>query len=74
MGEKINSPFHDVAPYVSPDGEYLFFCSFRPKLRPPGEKRLTYREVKELLDGPGNGRGDIYWVSAKILEVLRPKA
>jgi len=73
MGEKINSPFHEAAPYVSPDGTYLFFCSFRPKPRPSEKRRLTYREVKELLDGPGNGRGDVYWVSARIIDELRPK-
>ncbi len=73
MGEEINTPFHEAAPYVSPDGKYLFFCSFRPKPRPSENKRLTFMEVKQLLDGPGNGRGDIYWVSAKIIDDLRPK-
>jgi hypothetical protein len=73
MGDKINSSFHEVAPYVSPDGQYLFFCSFRPNFPPCGENRLTFKEIQKLLDGPGNGRGDIYWVSAKIIEDLRPK-
>jgi len=73
IGNKINSPFHDVAPYVSPDGKYLFFCSFRPNPPSYGKHRLTFMEIKKLLDGPGNGRGDIYWVSAQIIEVLRPK-
>jgi len=69
----LNTPFHEVTPYVSPDGKYLFFCSFRPNPRPTGGKRLTFREIQEILDGPGNGRGDIYWVSAKIIENLKPK-
>ena len=73
MGDKINSAFHDVAPYVSPDGKYLFFCSFRPNPRPIGGKRLTLREIQKILDGPGNGRGDIYWVSAIVIENLKPK-
>jgi hypothetical protein len=73
MGDKINSSFHDVAPYVSPDGKYLFFCSFRPNPRPTGGKRLTLGEIQEILDGPGNGRGDVYWVSAKIIDELKPK-
>ena len=72
MGDEINSPFHEAAPFVSPDGKYLFFCSFRPNPPSNAKRRLTYREVKELLDGPGNGRGDIYWVSAKVIEELRP--
>jgi len=53
---------------------FQFFCSFRPKPRPAGENGLTFMEVKELLDGPGNGRGDIYWVSEKIIDELRPIA
>jgi hypothetical protein len=73
MGDKINSPFHEAAPYVSPDGQYLFFCSFRPNPPPYGKHRLTFMEIQKLLDGPGNGRGDIYWISAKIIEELRPK-
>ena len=74
MGDKINSQFHEVAPYVSPDGNYLFFCSFRPNPPPYGKHRLTFMEIKKLLDGPGNGRGDIYWVDANIIEEMRPKA
>jgi hypothetical protein len=73
MGDKINTSFHEAAPYVSPDGKYLFFCSFRTIPRPTEKKRLTYSEIKELLDGPGNGRGDIYWVSSRIIDELRPR-
>ncbi|MBN1224816.1 MAG: PD40 domain-containing protein [Candidatus Aminicenantes bacterium] len=73
MGDKINSPFHEAAPYVSPDGEYLFFCSFRPNPPPYGKQRLTFMEIKKLLDGPGNGRGDVYWISARIIEEMKKK-
>ena len=72
MGDQVNSPFHEVAPYVSPDGKYLFFCSFKPNPPPYGKDRLTFAEIKKVLDGPGNGRGDIYWISAEIIESLRP--
>jgi hypothetical protein len=72
MGDQINSPFHEAAPYVSPDGKYLFFCSFRPNPPAYGKHRLTYLEIKKLLDGPGNGRGDIYWISSEFVERLRP--
>ena len=72
MGHRVNTPFHEVAPYVSPEGKYLFFSSFRPNPRPTGGKKLALQEIQEILDGPGNGRGDIYWVSAKIIENLKP--
>ena len=49
MGSKVNSNAHDLAPYVSPDGKYLFFVSQREKM---------------------NG---IMWMSAEIIEELRPK-
>lgn len=73
MGDEVNSPFHEAAPYVSPDGKYLFFSSFRtgPSLREL--RRLSYANITGMLDSPGNGRGDIYWVSAKIIEELRPR-
>lgn len=29
LGDKINSPYHDLCPNVSPDGKYLFFISGR---------------------------------------------
>ncbi|MCU0406561.1 MAG: hypothetical protein MUE91_13930 [Ignavibacteriaceae bacterium] len=48
IGPNINSDKHDLAPYVSPDGKYLFFISQRERM---------------------NG---IMWMSAKIIEELRP--
>ncbi len=73
LGERVNSPLHEAAPYVSPDGRYLFFCSYRSRPGSNRSARLSYSEILELLDGPGNGGGDIYWVSAKIIQDLRPK-
>jgi hypothetical protein len=32
MGPRVNSAAHDLAPYVSPDGRYLFFVSQRERL------------------------------------------
>jgi len=45
LGEPINSAFADFAPYLTPDGKYLFFTSERPGMmpantingRPPGD-------------------------------------
>jgi len=49
MGPVVNSDTHDLAPYVSPDGKYLFFISQREK------------------------QNAIMWMSAGIIEELRPK-
>lgn len=59
MGARINSTVKDEYPYVTPDGKYLFFNSNRP----------SELNDKSIPDGPGN----IYWVSAKIIDELRPK-
>jgi Tol biopolymer transport system component len=48
LGPGVNSPQADFAPYVSPDGKYLFFTSERPGV------------VVE--PGPGRPPGDIYQV------------
>jgi hypothetical protein len=36
-------------------------------------KALTYDEIVKMFNSPQNGSGDIYWVSAKIIEDLKPK-
>lgn len=74
LGPRVNSADHEAAPYVSPDGRYLFFCSFRSDRQSYLNKKFNYDEIKAFLNGPGNGSGDIYWVSVKIFEELKPGA
>jgi len=57
MGSRINSPYKDEYPFVTPDGKYLFFNSNRPST-------LNQRPIE---DGPGN----IYWVSTSVIETLK---
>lgn len=60
MGDKINTENEERFPNVSPDGKYLFFN--------------RSQEIQDAEpNGPGNGLGDVYWVSAKIIEELKPK-
>lgn len=73
MGEKVNTPGDaEFSPYVSPDGEYLFFMSAR---------RLPDSEIPASLDadflrnfrmGPESGNAGIYWMRADFIEALRP--
>ena len=60
MGNEINTERNERFPNLSPDGKYLFFNSSR-----------TISGADE--NGPGNGTGDVYWISAKVIEKLRPK-
>ena len=72
MGEPINSSESDVYPFVTSDGKYLFFSSSRSIHKEYSEIPITYEEKLRILNGPGNGNADIYWVDAKIIEELEP--
>jgi Tol biopolymer transport system component len=71
MGEEINSDASDYCPSVSADGKYLFFTSTRSAHPSYSEVPLTYEEKMRILNSPGNGNSDIYWVDARIIEELK---
>jgi Tol biopolymer transport system component len=71
MGERINSGAIDYCPYVSPDGEYLFFSSNRKAGGAYTEIGITYDQMLILLAAPENGLGDIYWISASIIDEIK---
>ena len=73
MGQRINTSYREVDPVISPDGKYLFFRSNRRIDKTYSESVLTYEAFIEVIDSPGNGEADIYWVDAKIIEDLKPK-
>ena len=74
MGPAINQPQGaEWSASLSPDGKYLFFMSSRAY----GETDipLTSKSITDLLGlstQPGWGSSDIWWVSAEIIESLRP--
>lgn len=75
MGPAINqAEGREWSASLSPDGAYLFFMSSR---RLPGESPiLTGRSISALLRmslEPGRGSSDIWWVSADLIEQLRPE-
>jgi hypothetical protein len=74
LGPEINrSTGREWSASLSPDGAHLFFMSSRTandSLSP-----LTGRSISELLarsTEPGLGSSDIWWVSAEVIERLRP--
>jgi hypothetical protein len=71
MGNKINSITLDFCPYISPDGKYLFFSSTRKAGLPYSKMGITYDQMLEILAQPENGLGDIYWISADIIDEMR---
>jgi Tol biopolymer transport system component len=62
-GPKINSPFRDYSPRISPDGKYLFFTSERDftTLR-KSSAPLAYPELVKFFRGTFNGLGNIYQI------------
>lgn len=73
LGNKINTNAHENCPFVSLDGRYLFFNSYKKgKQEPYWEQQLSYDEVMQKLNDIHNGFPNIYWVDAKIIEDLKP--
>lgn len=72
LGKNINSKSSDSRPYVSPDGRYIFFSSNRVP-EDNVDDVLTIERFQRRIEGPLNGFQDIYWVSAKVIDELRPK-
>jgi hypothetical protein len=62
LDSTINTRAIEFCPFVSPDKKYLFFTSGRGSFGPPFDKPLKFRLLKQLLQGPGNGLTDIYWM------------
>jgi len=73
LGDKINSSFSDWGPVVSPDGEHLFFSSFRNVQPLEPESGEYFQYMTSRLGAPTPGKGTLYWVEAKIIDALRPK-
>jgi len=73
LGDKINSSFSDWGPVVSPDGERLFFSSFRNVQPLTPESHEYFEYMTSRLGMPSPGKGTLYWVEAKIIDELKPK-
>ncbi|MCU0472305.1 MAG: hypothetical protein MUC93_02915 [Bacteroidales bacterium] len=63
-----------ISASVSPDGKYLFFSArITSDLMQEVFSKATLGSLKEFLNSPQNGNYDIYWVSAGVIDELRPK-
>jgi Tol biopolymer transport system component len=74
LGDKINTAqTQEWSPYVSPDGKYFFFMSTRLNSeRESGKIPLTFDELKNIHNSPQNGNSDIYWISTRFINELKP--
>lgn len=73
MGAEINSFDWVNIGSVTPDGKYIFLFGIKSHYKPYIEKPISYEEKVEILNGPGNGSIDIYWVDAKVIQQVKPK-
>lgn len=71
MGDEIGKG-ESICPSVSPDGKYLFFTSRRNVYENYAAK-ITYSKKLKILNSPGNGNNDIYWIDAKVINALKPE-
>lgn len=58
----VNTSALDYCPFVTWDKQYLVFTSNRLNKELSNGKTKTYQQLQELLNSPGNGWDDIYWV------------
>ncbi len=70
LGENINTWYSDFGSSLSPDGQYLFFSSYR-SYNAEDFAGKTYEEMIELYESPQNGYATLYWVDAEIIEGLK---
>ncbi|MCK5148634.1 hypothetical protein KAR48_17905 [bacterium] len=71
LGKQVNSEYMERRPFVTFDGQYLFFSS--NKITPTmGNKPMILQELRKATDGFKNGYQHIYWMDAKIIETLKP--
>ena len=75
MGKEINTPgTNAISPYVTRDGKYFFFGSHKRKeITETTNAEITLSIIKKYDRMPLNGRSDIYWVDAKIIDQLKEK-
>ena len=70
-GPFINSDRLDFSPYISPDGEYLFFSSLRTGMQWHDPYRQRSRvDVIDMFQNIYNGMGNIFWVKVSNLPDL----
>ncbi len=74
LGSKINSNRLGEGSSLSFDGKYFFFTSrSHNDMDLPLKSKPTYEELKNIfISEPNNSTFDIYWVSTKLIEELKP--
>lgn len=70
MGSEVNSNGMDYCPNLTPDKKHLIFSSYRNNIDFT-ETPLSYERIKELLNRPQNGNGDVYTIDSSLIIKLK---
>lgn len=75
LGDAVSKLRSGGCPSISSDGKYFFFAAYPTvKWNDYFEKRKTFSDLQQMtLQNPALERTDIFWVSTKIIEELKPK-
>jgi len=72
LGPTVNSKLNEGSARISADGRYIFFTGYFGNINIFGD-HPAYDDILNSRLRPQCGNSDIYWVSAEIIETLRPK-
>ena len=72
LGGSVNTKLNEGSARNSADGRYIFYTAYRGNDNFYGP-HPAYSDILNNRLKPHSGNSDIYWVSAKLLEELRPK-
>lgn len=70
MGEKVNSPFLEFCPSLTPDGKFLFFTSNRKNENKYSKESLDVNKILTELESTENGSQNIYWLNVENIKSL----
>jgi len=69
LEHSINTAAEESYPFVSADGKTLFFTSERSDFLTPVDPKVTYEGLKGKMKSILNGRGNIFSISARALDL-----
>jgi hypothetical protein len=67
LGPAVNTEFSDMKPRMTIDKRYMFFASNRHERIDCFPEPVDFGRSREIMNAPGNGSQDIYWVDASVV-------
>ena len=72
LGDGVNTKESgEACPWVTPDGKYMFFSGMIRTLPNYSDVPITLERKLEVLNQPGHGSEDVFWVRADFIEKLK---